>query len=122
MKKVTITAKVPAKDDQPELGPASVEVDFPETLDEAKQMYGEEAVLSNAFAGWKVTIQGAIRSALKRGESPEAIQARLGNAKMGVAVQRAAMDPEQAFLAKYASATPEEKKAMLKKLQQLAAA
>lgn len=100
---------------------AAVTVQYADTVKEAVEMFGEEALLTNAFANWRVTLQANIRSALKRGESPADIQARLGAAKMGVAQKGVKVDPVQAYLAKFQSATPEEQKAMLAELQKRAA-
>lgn len=126
MRDKQVTAQVPEKKEngkvvQSALGPLTVNVPYAETLKEAKEVYGEEAVLSNAFANWRVTLQSNIRAALKRGESPEEIQKRLSTAKMGVASTGGKIDPEQAFLAMYMSAAPEKKKELLAKLQAKAA-
>ena len=119
-KDIEVVATVPGGEGQPDKS-ASITVKYAETLEEAKQMFGEEAVLTNAFANWRVTLQYNIRSAIKRGEDAATIQARLGSAKMGVAQQGAKVDPVQAYLAKFASATPEEQKKMLAELQSRAA-
>jgi hypothetical protein len=126
MKKVTIEATVPEKKDatgkvvQKGIS-GNLTVEYAETLDEAKKVYGEEAVLTNAFANWRVTLQAALRSAMKRGETPEQYQTRLGVAKMGIANTGAKVDPVQAYLARFASATPEQQKKMLAELQARAA-
>lgn len=121
MKKETIAAKVPGKGDNPDLIGA-VEKDWPETIEEAKKLgFTEDAILSNALSNWTVTLQGNMRAGLKRGEDSAALQARLGGAVMGVAVKGAKVDPVQAYLAKFASATPEEQKKMLGELQARAA-
>ena len=120
MKDFTVEAKVSAKGDKPALGPASLTVKAPETIEEAIQMFGKDPVLSNAIANWKVTLQSAIRSALSRGETQEAMQTRLGIAKMGVAVAKSSVDPKQAFLAQFAAADPKARKAMLAELQEAA--
>jgi len=123
MKKELVSAKVPKN---PEKGipndlTATIEIQVPETAEEAIKMYGGEAVLSNALANWRVTLQANIRSALRRGEDQKSIQERLKDAKMGVAVKGAKVDPIQAFLAKFQSATPEEQKKLLAELQKRAA-
>jgi len=118
--KRTVTARVPAKDGQPEKV-ASITITDGETAEEQIKMFGDAAVRSNASSNWDVTLQSAIRSGLRRGETQEQLQARLGEAKMGVKIQKAAADPEAAFLAKYQAASPAERKAMMKKLQELAA-
>jgi hypothetical protein len=86
------------------------------------QLFGDAAVKSNADANWTVTIQSNIRSRLKKGETVDQIQAALGAAKMGVAVAGAKVDPIQAYLAMFATASPEKQKEMLKELQSKAAA
>lgn len=113
MKDLQVSAKVPEnKEKGIKEMTAAVTVKAPENLKEAEQMFGGDAVLSNALSNWVVTLQGNIRSGLRRGEDAKAIQARLGTAKMGVAATKAAVDPKQAWLAQYASATPDERKKM----------
>ncbi len=123
-KDLTATAKVPANKEKgtPELGPVTITVKTGKDLKEMVQMFGEEAIKSNAEANWVVTLQGNIRAGLRRGETPEQIQARLANAKMGVAQKGVKVDPVQAYLAKFQSATPEEQQRMLAELKKRAAA
>jgi hypothetical protein len=121
MIKKEVTALVPAKDDKAQIGPITISVDFAETLEEAQQMFGAEAILSNAFANWRVTLQGNIRNSLKRGETADQVQAKLGSAKMGVAVQGTKIDTEAAYKAKFLAATPDERKKMLADLRAAAA-
>ena len=128
MKKAEVTAQVPEKKDkdgvvtQVAIPAMTISVDYPESLNEAGQMYGEEAVLSNAWSSWKVTLQSNMRSGMKRGETVDQLQARLSTSKMGVASAGIRVDPETAFLAQFASATPEKRKEMLAKLKALSAA
>jgi len=125
MKQVEVSAKVPANEKKgtKELGPVAIAVNYAETLDEGKEMFGDEAILSNAFANWKVTLQSAIRTGLKQGLSQAEIQAKLGEAKMGTALRTSRkVDPETAWLAKYQSATPAERKKMRQDLERKAAA
>ena len=96
---------------------ATVVVNFPTTVEEAVQAYGEEALLSNAFANWRVTLQANIRNSLTAGATQEQIQDKLKDAKMGVAVTGGRVDAETAFLAKFKIATPEEQAEMLNKLR-----
>ncbi len=118
MKDVIITAVVPEnKEKGTSKQTGSITIQYPETVKEAVEMYGEEAILSNAFANFRVTLQGNIRSGLKKGEDIASISARLSGAKMGIAVAGAKVDPVEAYIAMFQSATPEKKKAMLADLE-----
>lgn len=127
-KKVAVSALVPEKKDaqgkvvSPQLGPVTVEVSYGENTAESVKMFGDEAMNSNAFANWRVTLQANIRGALKRGEPAAEIQRRLSDAKMGVAVTGGKVDAEAAFKAKFLAATPEDRKKMIQQLRDLATA
>ena len=126
MKKLQVTAQVPEKKDaegniiQKAIPPATIEVEYGETATESIQMFGEEPMNSNAFANWKVTLQNNIRSGLKRGETQEQLQARLGGSKMGVAATKTQVDPEASYKAKFQAADPKERQRMIKELQAMA--
>ena len=127
MEKLVVEAKVPEKKEgdkviRKQLGPIQISVNTGATAAESIQLFGDKAVKSNADANWVVTLQSNIRARLLKGESAEVIQAALGQAKMGVAVKGAKVDPIQAYLAMFASATAEKQKEMLKELQTKAAA
>ena len=111
MKDLVVAAKLKDSDSY------QVTVQCPETLGEAIKVFGEEAILSNAVANWKIVIQGNIRTGIRKGESLEAMQARLGDSKMGVAAQKTTVDAEAAFMLKYKTASPEERKAMIQRLK-----
>lgn len=121
--KMQVSAKVPANKEKgtPEMGPATIEVETGSSAKEMIEMFGDEAVKSNADANWRVTLQSNIRAGLKRGETQEQIQERLKTAKMGVAAQGAKVDPVQAYLAEFQNATPERQQQMLAELQKRAA-
>lgn len=127
MENLTVTAKVPEKKnadgsiERAQIGPVSITVQTGSSAAEMIQLFGDKAVKSNADANWVVTLQGNIRARLLKGETVDKIQAELGGAKMGVAVKGAQIDPTQAYLAMFASATPERQKEMLKELQAKAA-
>jgi hypothetical protein len=128
MKDLVISARIPEKKNSdgivvtPQLGPVSVTVQSGETAEEMIQMFGSEAVITNAVANWAVTLQAGIRAGLKKGETAEQIQARLAGAKMGVAAEKVRVDPVQAYLAMFAQATPEKQSEMLRELQERAQA
>ena len=118
MKKETVSAVVPEnKEKGISAMTAAISIDVPESIEEATSMFGGPAVLTNALANWKVTLQGNIRSGLKRGESAEAIATRLASAKMGVAATGSKVDPVQAYLAMFQAATPEKQAEMLRELK-----
>lgn len=127
MEKLIVEAKVPEKKEgdkvvRKQIGPVQINVETGSTTAEMIQLFGDKAVKSNADANWTVTIQSNIRARLLKGETVEQIQAALGSAKMGVAVKGAKVDPIQAYLAMFATASPEKQKEMLKELQSKAAA
>ena len=70
MKAETVSAKVPANQEEgtPEMA-ATITVQVPNTAAEAIQVFGDEAVLSNAVANWKIILQSNIRNGLRRGET-----------------------------------------------------
>ena len=125
--KLTVTAKVPAKKAvgdkpaTPELGPCTVIVGTGKDSAEMIQMFGSEAVKTNAEASWIITLQSNIRGGLKKGETPDQIALRLKDAKMGIAQKGTQIDPVQAYLAKFQGATPAEQQKMLADLKQRAA-
>ena len=102
MKDLQVTARVPANKEKgtPELGPVTITVKTGENAVESIKMFGDEAVKSNSDENWIVTRQGNIISGLRRGETAEQMQARIGGAKMGVAAAKAQADPKQAWLVK----------------------
>jgi len=127
MKKLTVQANVPEKKDatgkitQVAVGPYSITVETGDTAAESIKLFGDEAVKSNADANWVVTLQSNMRAGMKKGETMAATQARLGTAKMGVAQTGAKVDPVQAYLAMFQSATPEVQAKMLADLKSKAA-
>jgi hypothetical protein len=121
-----VTAQVPEKKDeegeviQEKLGPCTLLVGYPESLEEAEGWCAQDAILSNAFANWKVVLQGGIRAALKAGMTPEQIQDKYGTAVMGVAQTGGRVDAQTAFIAKFKMSTPEKQAEMLEKLREAA--
>jgi hypothetical protein len=126
-KTLTVQATVPEKKDangvitQVAVGPFSINIEVASTAAEAIAMYGDAAVLSNALANWVVTLQSNMRSQMKKNITQDAIQASLAAAKMGVASTGVKIDPVQAYLAMFATASPEKQKEMLAELKAKAA-
>jgi hypothetical protein len=113
-----ISARVPANEKKgTEEMTAAIVVNYTESLEEAKEMFGEEAILTNAFRNWAVTLQSGIRTALKAGHNVEQIQEKFGSAVMGVAQVGTKVDAEQAFIAKFKTATPDKQAEMLQMLK-----
>lgn len=117
-KDTVVTAKVPANKEKGTAEQvASITVQWPEDITEAVAMLGEEAILTNAFANWRVTLQGNIRSGLKKGETGKSIASRLAGAKMGIASSGGTVDPIQAFVAMFQNSTPDRQKELLNDLE-----
>lgn len=119
---IQVTAQVPEKKKdgkiiQPALGPVTISVNTGATAKEMIEMFGDEAVKTNAQGNWVVTLQGNIRAGLKKGENQEQMQARLGSAKMGISSKGVTVDAKQAYQAEFLAATPEEQVKMIKELQ-----
>lgn len=102
----------------------TVMVEYGETIEETLEMFGGEAVNSNAYANWRVTLQAAIRRGHEAGKSDEEIQDMISKCKMGVAMTsgRGKADPIQQSLAKFKQMSPEEQQEYLEKLREAAAA
>lgn len=114
-----VSAKVPAKDGA-DTRSCTIVVNFAENVKEAEQMFGEEAILTNAFASWRVTLQANIRGKLKQGLECGDIQDLIGSSVMGVTSSAGKVDPQTAFIARFKSATPEEQENLLEMLKNAA--
>ena len=120
-----VTATLPAKKDkegkfikgrEKDLT-ATVTIEDGATAAEQIKMFGDEAVKTNAQSNWDVTVQAAIRRGLAAGKTQAQIATELATAKMGVKTVGAKVDPQQAFIAKFKSATPAEQAKMLAELK-----
>lgn len=110
-KQVTISAKAPKVG---KTGEATIT--FGETAEESIEMFGGDAVNSNALANATVTIQAGIRRLLTAGKSPEEVQSAFSGWKLGVAIARVA-DPAAAILAQWPTMSKEDKAAFMSKLK-----
>ena len=97
--------------------PMTINVQAGATAEESIEMFGTDAVNSNANANWKVTLQSAVRAAIKAGLTPEAAQEKLGGSKMGVSQPRSAADPVAAMMNKWSTMDAETKKAFMAQLK-----
>lgn len=111
MKQVEITAKAPKVDKT-----ATIKVNFPETTEEAVELYGEAPCISNICAAATIKVQASMRAGLsaETPKSVEEIQKALENYKLGM-VTRTKKDPIQAMLDK--EMTQDEVMATIQKLK-----
>ena len=125
--KMVVEALVPERKDQAgkitqqKVGPYSLTVETGVTAEESIKMFGGDPVKTNADANWRVVLQGNMRSGMKKGETPQQLQNRLGTAKMGVAAKGIKVDPIEAYAAMFSTATPAEQKKMMEDLMKRAA-
>jgi hypothetical protein len=112
---VSVTAKIPDLNKE-----ATISVNcFGKNLEEDRQLVGDEVIASNYRQNVVITIQSGIRRLLKKGLDAAAIQEAYKDYKPGVAVSRA-IDTTAAFLGGFGQKTPEEQKALLAQLMELA--
>lgn len=95
---------------------AVVSINTGGTAKEAIEMFGDDAVISNANANWTVTVQAGMRRLLKAGKKQDEVQAAFEGAKMGIALARVS-DPTGAILAKWPTMNEQERTEFLKKLK-----
>ena len=100
-----------------EASTAKIEVQTGETALEAIELFGDEAVLSNAVANWVVTLQSGIRRMLVAGKSQEEIQKEVGDSKMGVSRAKTGVSAQTAIKKKWAGWSSEERAAFIKELK-----
>ncbi len=107
-----VSAKSPKLDRE-----TAIVVNYGETVEESVEMFGGDAVNSNAYANWRVTLQAGIRRGHDANKTDEQILDELAEAKMGIAVTGAAVDPIQASLLKFKTMNAEEQAEYLEKLK-----
>lgn len=122
MSKINVVANVPEKKEgdkvvQKAIGPFTISVDCPDTAAAMIKEFGDEVVKSNAVANWIVSIQGNMRSQMKKGANQAQIQATLGSSKMGVVTKGIKVDPEQAFITLFENSDPEKQAKLLAELK-----
>ena len=96
-------------------------VNFGGTAEESVEMFGGDAVNSNAWANYKITARAAVVRMMLMEKTDEEIQETMKDAKMGVAVSGGRVDPIQASLAKFKTMNREEQAEYLEKLRAAAA-
>jgi len=96
---------------------AEIEVQTGETAKEAIELFGDEAVLSNANANWVVTLQSGIRRMLVAGKSQEEIQKEIGTSKMGVSRAKTGVSAQVAIKKQWANWSDEERKKFIADLK-----
>lgn len=111
MKSMEVKARAPKIDRE-----AVIYVNFGDTTKESVEMFGDEAVNSNAWAAARVTIQAGIRRLLEGGKSQEEVQTAFTDWKLGVAMERSS-DPIAAALGKFKTMSEEEQAAFLEQLR-----
>lgn len=126
MSKESISARYQVKDEnntavldaegKPMWAEAAVEYDLGDTLDLAAEKFGADVIFSNFKANARVTVQGIIRSKLKAGLTPDAIQSFMDTYVLGVALEKVQVNPVDAVKAAFMTWSPEKQKEYLKSL------
>jgi hypothetical protein len=122
MKTVAIKAKLPKNEKEGRPADLVAEINvgcFGETIQDDIGFVGAEVVKSNYEGNVTITIQSAVRRLLGTGKSQAEIQETLKTYKPGTVV-RTGVNVVEAFIKQFANATPEQKKALMDKLQGVA--
>jgi len=102
------------EDEKPVYNSTVVEVDLGATLDEAIELFGEEAVFDNYFSSAKIQFQNAIRTLGEAGVEADEIAGKLVDWKLGEKSSKVVADPIAVLKQRYAAAgTQEEKDSIL---------
>ena len=94
---------------------------YGETVEENVKMFGEDVVLQGFLKSDVITLQGKVRKVMQktpgvRDETLEDIvNDHIPGVKSRITFQR---DPEEALIAKASTMTPEERQALIKRLQE----
>ena len=87
--------------------------DFGENLNDAADKFGADVVFSQFVSGATVKIQALMRDKKKAGQTDEQIQEFLNTYKIGMVVERTAVNPLEAFKAAFKMMTPEQQRQQL---------
>lgn len=87
--------------------------DFGENLQDAADKFGADVVFSQFVAAATVKLQSIMRDKKKAGQSDDDIQAYLDGYKIGMIVERTAVNPLEAFKAAFKLMTPEQQREQL---------
>ncbi len=99
-----------------EIREGSLQYDFGDNLADCVEKFGDEVVFSNAVAQMKIGLQARMRAYLAEGKGVEALAAMW---KPGVQMPKS-VDPIAAAKAAFATMSPEERLAMIAKIQEMA--
>ena len=89
------------------------EYDFGENLQDAVDKFGADVVFSQFVSAATVKIQSLMRDKKKAGQTDEQIQDFLNTYKIGMVVERTAVNPLEAFKAAFKMMTPEQQREQL---------
>lgn len=91
-----------------------------ENLNELIEQFGEEVVFSSAKSSIVIDVQAVMRRQMRSEVPDEQIAAYVANWRPGVKAARVAVDPFRAALMNFTKKSPEEQKAFLEELRELA--
>ncbi len=69
-------------------GEWEITISLPESIDEAREIFGDDGVLTLFNAGLKVKLQAIARNGFKRGDSREVVEAAMAEYKPGRSVRQ----------------------------------